>query len=339
VAGGQRRRVSAKTRTAALTKRRKALERVAQGLPAAETGQTFAAQAQRWEVEFSPSLPLSPGTRRAYLDVLRLYATPIIGHLRMGDITPSHVAKVMTVMGVKGLSASYRHQAHKAMSHVFSMARKDRLIGTNPCREVPVARGNAKARIVPDRDIVLEMIRGAGDERLRTYLVISAHTGMRISEVLNLRWSDIKPSVSSIVVRVGKGGKSRAVFMTPTLGAQLKTWKAEQARQRLAADWWSAEDFIITTDIGTQFDTHNWRAKHFNPLRDKVAPGVTPHGLRHAFATIMLEEGVPMRVVAEQLGHSSTRITEQIYSHVTARLQAEAGAAVERALGKAQEAL
>ena len=52
-----------------------------------------------------------------------------------------------------------------------------------------------------------------------------------------------------------------------------------------------------------------------------------------SIATLMLEEGVPMRVVAEQMGHSSTRITEQTYSHVTARLQAEAGAAVERALG------
>ena len=47
----------------------------------------------------------------------------------------------------------------------------------------------------------------------------------------------------------------------------------------------------------------------------------------------MLEEGVLMRVVAEQMGHSSTGITEQTSIHVTARLQAEAGAAVERALG------
>jgi integrase len=60
---------------------------------------------------------------------------------------------------------------------------------------------------------------------------------------------------------------------------------------------------------------------------------VTPHSLRHAFATLMLEEGEPMRVVADQMGHSSTRITEATYSHVTARLQAEAGAAIERAIG------
>jgi integrase len=79
-------------------------------------------------------------------------------------------------------------------------------------------------------------------------------------------------------------------------------------------------------------DAHNWR-KQFKPFADAVAPGVTPHSLRHAFATLMLEEGVSMRVVADQMGHSSTRITEATYSHVTARLQAEAGAAIERAIG------
>ena len=91
-------------------------------------------------------------------------------------------------------------------------------------------------------------------------------------------------------------------------------------------------NWIITIDIGTQMDAHNWR-KLFRPFADAVAPGVTPHSLRHAFATLMLEEGVPMRVVSDQMGHSSTRITETTYSHVTARLQHEAGAAVERALG------
>jgi integrase len=80
-------------------------------------------------------------------------------------------------------------------------------------------------------------------------------------------------------------------------------------------------------------DAHNWRSKQFTPFADTVAPGVTPHSLRHAFATLMLEEDVPMRVVSDQMGHPPTRITECTYSHVTARLQAEAGAAIERAFG------
>lgn len=82
-------------------------------------------------------------------------------------------------------------------------------------------------------------------------------------------------------------------------------------------------------------DAQNWRRKYFKPLADRIAPGTTPQSLRHAFATIMLEEDVPMKVVSAQMGHSSTRITEETYSHVTARLTAAAGEAVERALGGA----
>jgi site-specific recombinase XerD len=54
--------------------------------------------------------------------------------------------------------------------------------------------------------------------------------------------------------------------------------------------------------------------------------------MRHATATILLEEGVPVRVVSELLGHSSTRITEDVYSHVTARLAEEAARALDWAL-------
>ncbi len=59
-------------------------------------------------------------------------------------------------------------------------------------------------------------------------------------------------------------------------------------------------------------------------------PGATFHGLRHAAASVLLREGVPMRVVAEVLGHSSTRLTADVYSHVTAELTDRAAAALER---------
>ncbi len=330
---GRRKRVSARTKRAALLKRKVALARISSGLTGSESRRTFAREAQRWVDVASRALNLTTASRANYVDVLRLHVVPVIGELRIEQVKPSHVSEVIVAMQDKGLSPSYRHQAHKAISHVFKMAIADGLVTSNPTRDVPAPRGTVKAKVVPDRDLVVRMIDEAADERLRTFLVLSAHTGLRISEVLALRWSDVNASTKSIAVRNGKGGKARAVYLTPTLAAQLKAWRTEQTRQRLAASWWSSEDWIITTEIGTQMDTHNWRRKHFNPLRDRLAPGVTPHSLRHAFATVMLEEGVPMRVVAEQLGHASTRVTEQTYSHVTARLQEEAGAAVERALG------
>lgn len=330
---GQRKRVSGKTRKAAVAKRKEALDRINKGLRGVSSKRTFTSEAERWEAVASKALNLTPLSRQNYLDVLRLHVIPAIGALRIESILPSHVEAVMVAMAERGLSPSYRHQAHKAMSHVFKMAMRDKIITMNPTRSVPAPRGSVRQRIVPDRDDVLRLINNADEPRLRIFLQIASHTGLRVSEVLSLAWSDVNYTTRTISV-LGKGGKRRAVYITPTLEKALKAWKRQQAAMRLAATHWTPDsDWIITTDIGTQMDVHNWRNKFFNPLRDKHAPGVTPHSLRHAFATIMLEENVPMKVVSAQMGHSSTRITEETYSHVTARLTAAAGEAVERALG------
>jgi integrase len=330
---GQRRTAYGKTEQAALKNRRSALKRIAEGRAATPTRQTFAEVARRWTATYSRTLQISEASRRNYADVLNLHVLPMIGNIKLESIKPSDIAAVMTSMADKGYSPSYRHQAHKAMSHVFKMAIADEIVTVNPVRAIPAPRGNVKDAYFADRDDVVALILNASDERMRTFLVLMAHTGMRISETLSIKWSDVNFSTRTITV-MGKGRRLRAVFITPTLERQLRRWRRVQAKQRLSADWWSQEgEWIITTDIGTQMDAHNWRKKHYNPLRSKACPKATPHSLRHGFATLMLQEGVPMKVVSAQLGHSSTRITEDVYSHVTARLQREAGEAVERVLG------
>lgn len=330
---GKRRQAYGKTEQEALRKRRSALKRIAEGRTATQTRLTFADAADRWTTNFSRTLGISEASRKNYVDVLRIHVIPTIGRMKLESIKPSDISAVMATMADKGYSPSYRHQAHKAMSHVFKMAIADEIVTANPVRSIPAPRGNVKETYFADRDDVIALISQAGDDRMRTFLILMSHTGMRISETLNIRWSDINFATKTISV-LGKGRKLRAVYITPTLERQLRQWKRAQTKQRLSADWWSQEgDWVITTDIGTQMDAHNWRRKHFNPLRSQACPSATPHSLRHGFATIMLEEGIPMKVVSAQLGHSSTRITEDTYSHVTARLQQEAGEAIERVLG------
>lgn len=88
--------------------------------------------------------------------------------------------------------------------------------------------------------------------------MIAAHTGLRIAEILGLEWSSINVSTQSILV-TRKGGKRRAVFLTPTLKRELDTWRKIQTKQRLASKWWDTEhEWIMTTEIGTKMDAHNW---------------------------------------------------------------------------------
>ncbi len=324
-------------------KLRKALGRIDQGLPGLDSSDTFQTVAETWRRSVARTSGLSLKTQRVYTDVLKLHVYPVIGKDKLRDIKASRVSAVLVRMEDAGLSRAYQHQAHKAMSKVFQAAIADGLLASNPVRSVKAPRGGHKPKVVPNRDQVVALVQAAPDARMRALIGVLAYTGVRISEALNLQWADVTDD--TIRIHNGKGGKSRAVPVTPALLGILKDWRQEQRRERLASVWWDEDhDWVLSSDCGTQWDPHNAR-KRFKPVADGVqdedpskarpaiCPGATPHSLRHATATLLLEEGVPMKVVAELLGHSSTRITEDIYSHVTARLVAEAGAALGRALG------
>ena len=342
---GQRKRrvIYASSRAEAATSLRKALNRIDEGLPGIDSASTFKETAEVWRRNVARISGLSPKTQSVYSDVLKLHVYPVIGSDKLRNIKPSRVAAVLVKMDDAGLSRSYQHNAHKAMSAVFKAAQADGLLASNPVRAVKAPRGGHKPKVVPSRDQVTALLAAAEDARMRALVATLAYTGVRISEALSIRWSDV--SENSIAIHNGKGGKSRAVPVTPALSRILKDWRREQRAEQLAAIWWDEDhDWMLSSDCGTQWDPHNARKK-FRPLvegvesedpskaRPAICPGATPHSLRHATATLLLEEGVPMKVVAELLGHSSTRITEDIYSHVTARLVKEAGDAIERALG------
>lgn len=343
---GRRRTGYARTRDDAVRALRKALERVEEGAPAVESADTFKATATRWKATAMVRHGLARRSLETYWPALRLHAFPVIGGKRMRDLKPGDVAQVLLVMEGKGLSSTYRNITLKAISNVCQEAVEDGELRVNPARKVKAPRPTRAAKVVPTREQVAEMIEAAPDARSRMLLVLLAHTGARIGEVLAVRWSDWNEDTGTLRLFNTKGDRPRPVPVTPTLAAELRAWRKAQTAERLASVWWDdTADLILSTTVGTAWDDSNARRVAFRPVADGkpatkdspavpgVCPGATPHSMRHAAATILLEEGVPMKVVSELLGHANTRTTAEIYSHVTARMVAEAGTAIERALG------
>ena len=337
----KRRTLYARTKEEAVAKLRAATTRVEAGQPGIDSAAPFKVVAEQWRRTAGISQGIGTRSMGTYSGVLRLHVYPVIGHVPLRAIKPSHVTIVLATMAEKGLSRAYQHQAHKAISGVFRMAIDDELVARNPTSAVRAPRGGHRAKVVPTRDQVLAMIAAAPDPRMRAFVTVLAYSGLRISEALGLRWQDWDEAATMHVMRA-KGGRARAIPVPVKLQAELKVWRSAQRAEQLAAVWWDTEhDWILSTEVGTQWDTHNAR-KRFRALVNgnpdaevpvpAICPGATPYSMRHATATILLEEGVPMRVVSELLGHTSTRITEDVYSHVTARLAAESAAALDRAL-------
>lgn len=341
VVNGQRvRRVKyAKSKAEAVAALRQATGRVEAGQPGLDSSSPFRVVAEQWRRTAGVTQGVGTRSMATYSGVLRLHVYPVIGALPIKDVRPSHVAAVMSRMAGKGLSRSYQHQAHKVIAGVFRLAIADELVIRNPTTAVKAPRGGHRPKVVPTRAQVLTLLEEAPDARMRAFVAVLAYSGLRIGEALALHWSDWSDATATLHVMTTKGSRPRAIPVPEALRAELVAWRKAQTAERLASFWWDTEgDWILSTEVGTQWDPHNARKRfrqivNGDPERGVagICPGATPHSLRHATATVLLEQGVPMRVVSELLGHSSTRTTEDVYSHVTARLTAAAAAALDEA--------
>ena len=136
-------------------------------------------------------------------------------------------------------------------------------------------------------------------------------SGLRVGELVGLNWRDIDEELGMVMVRAGKGNKDRLVPLgEPALDA-LKKWKTAMPIP------WEHDGPVITNLRGGRLTTRS--VEMILERRIEAAgidAGVTPHGLRHSFATHMLGNGADLRSIQEMLGHASLATTQR-YTHVS----------------------
>jgi integrase/recombinase XerD len=141
----------------------------------------------------------------------------------------------------------------------------------------------------------------------RMCLTLLYACGLRISEGVNLQVADVD-GVRGVLRVTGKGGKQREVPIAAPLLAKLRDyWRAKRPSPWL---------FPVQSGDGPANKNSLRRAFDLARLAGGIAKAVTPHSLRHSFATHLLERGIPLRVIQLLLGHSSIRTTT-IYTHLT----------------------
>ncbi len=342
---GMRRRVKyAKTEAAAKRELKTVIRRLDAGRPGADAKMKFRTFAETWRTTTLQVADVKPSTRRTYESALRVRVLPTLGDLELRRIKTTDIERLL--VGAADRSAQTRRTAYTVVRLILDTAVRDGLLASNPAAEVGrpgVEQGTSRFL---NRDEVRAIRAEVAGTRLEPLVTLLCFTGLRVGEALALRWADVdleggSLKVTATLVRLDGGlvrsstksdRSKRAVALPAPLVASLKAWKVAQTAERLAATVWFDEDWLFTTPIGTATD-HSNVSKAYKAAATKAGvPTATFHGLRHAAATVMLEEGVPMRVVADVLGHSSTRLTADTYSHVTPRLTQEAANALARGL-------
>lgn len=287
---------------------------------------------------------VAANTLAAYRRDLRRYADSLAaeGVDDMAEVREAHVSAHLARLreggdGGRPLSASSAARAIIAVRGLHRFAQREGLVGDDVARAVrpPAApRRLPKAIAVEDVERLLE---AAGfDQTLlalrdRALLEVLYGTGARISEAVGLTVDDVD-SASATVVLHGKGGKTRMVPVGRFALRAVDDYLV-RARPALAAGGRGSPALFLNARGGPLSRQSAWTILRATAEKAGLAEGLSPHTLRHSFATHLLDGGADVRVVQELLGHASVTTT-QIYTLVTVdRLREVYAAAHPRALG------
>lgn len=148
-------------------------------------------------------------------------------------------------------------------------------------------------------------------ENKRNYAIITllSYAGLRISEAINLKMNDFNLVSRELIVKEGKGEKTRTVFINDKVKAAIQSWIRERKEKGIENEYL----FISNRNKALNRTTIN---KLFNDYSSKVGKEITPHDLRHFFCSHALNSGLSVHEVANQAGHSNIHTT-MLYTNPT----------------------
>jgi integrase len=196
-------------------------------------------------------------------------------------------------------------------------------------------------------DEARQFLDAAAGDRYVALWTLALTTGMRRGELLGLKWPDIDFEAGKLAVRrtlvtvayqirwsePKTAASRRVVALDPATAAALRAHRARQLEERMAIGAGYLDEKVVFAAVAGEPLHPDTVTKHFDRLVARAGvPKIRLHDLRHTAATLRLEQGVPLKVVTERLGHSSTRITSDLYQHVGESMQDEAAAKLGAAL-------
>lgn len=177
-----------------------------------------------------------------------------------------------------------------------------------PIKHIPYAKRPKRLPSVLSGEEVVRLLECVTNVRYRLVLMTMYATGLRVSEATRLRIEDIDSQRMTIHVRAGKGAKDRMVPLSPVLLEALRSyWRTARPTTWLFPGSGSGGPIRLETIR---------EACRRATLAARLVKRVTPHTLRHSFASQLLEEGVDIRTIQKWLGHSQLRTTA-LYTHVS----------------------
>ncbi len=250
------------------------------------------------------------GSYTSYLDAQFKLTNP-------EEISQTHIIDYLTFLRENAVSARSRARAMSAIRGFHRFLMKEKLVSADPTAliEAPkIYQPLPKLLSQREVDALLAAPKGASpaQQRDRAMLEVLYATGMRVSELVSLKLSDIKAEVGCLTA-MGKGSKQRLI----PLGEVALEFLLDYLRDgRLILKKDNSTDSVFLNHRGKTISRQGlWKNLRAHALKAGITKPVYPHVLRHSFATHLLENGADLRSVQTMLGHADISTT-QIYTHV-----------------------
>ena len=282
--------------------------------------------AKQFEPDILPTLKYA--TQKIYSLILRKHLLPRFRDCRLCDITRAEVQQFVTGKLKVGYAWETTNHLRTLLSKVMGTAVSWNYLSDNPVHGVRMPERTLKR---PHRFLTMEQVRrliAASEEPVRTIVLLAAMTGLRIGEILALRWGRV--NLTTGILRVeetcyhGRFGTPKTKASRRELPLPPLVVQAFLAHLSRSSDT-SAEALVFCTCRGTPLASNNLRKRQLYPacVRAALAP-INWHTLRHTHGTLLHEQGTPLRVAQAQLGHSHMTTTLEVYTHASARAQRQA---------------
>lgn len=266
-------------------------------------------------------LGLSANTRQAYERDLRLFCKTLgfKNSDALVNVSREQITGYMTQLKERGLAAATIARKLAAIKAFYRFMTAEGYMDANPAEVVEAGTKGIKLPRVLSEDEVVRLlnqpdITTAEGFRDRTMLEVLYATGMRVSELINLTLERVDLNMKYIIA-FGKGSKERIVPLG-SVAAEFLQQYLEKVRPKLTHE--DRNTNIVFLAFGGHELTRQrfWQIIRAYGRKANINKALTPHILRHSFATHLLDNGADLRSVQELLGHSDISTT-QIYTHLT----------------------
>jgi integrase len=266
-------------------------------------------------------------TAERYEETLRRHVLPVFKARTLDRIKRAEIRDFLVDQLGKGYAKTTVKLVRDIFSGLFAHAVEEELIAINPVsgstKRISLEKDTDNVDVLTTEEsaLLLETCEASYSD-FHPFFLCGLRTGMRLGEILAVKWSDIDWNSHFIVVQrsyrrgklgLPKSGKARRVDMSDQLEATLKVLLQKKRKEALATGKGQVGEFVFCKADGELFEQNFIRRIFKRALKKAGLREIRIHDLRHTYASLLLSQGVSPVYVKEQMGHHSISITVDIY--------------------------